>query len=112
MSEPEVVEKVYTYMRNGKEVTVRRRWTKTNKTNPKHEAVKSYFDNNMDSISKARNIRAVYKDFVEQNPDIKCSYSTLYAYYQSVFNTRKTRRSEPETETEPEPESQPEPDSD
>ena len=110
MSEPETVEKVYTYMRNGKEVTVRRRWTKTNKTSPKHEAVKSYFDNNMDFITKARNIRAIYKDFVGQNPDIKCSYSTLYAYYQSVFNTRKTRRSE--TETEPEPTVQVEPEVD
>ena len=112
MSGPEEVEKVYTYMRNGKEVTVRRRWTKSNKASPKHEAVKSYFDNNMESIRSAKNIRAVYNDFIAQNPETKCSYSTLYAYYQSVFNTRKVRRtpspdpspgSEPDSEAGPEP---------
>ena len=94
MSEPEVIEKVYTYTRNGKEITVRRRWTKSNKVSPKHEAVKEYFDNNIDNIRAARNIRAVYNDFVEKNPDNKCSYSTLYAYYQSVFNTKKPRRTQ------------------
>ena len=107
MSEPEVIEKVYTYMRDGKEFTVTRRWTKSNKASPKHEAVKSYFDNNMDSIRSAKNIRAVYNDFVSQNPAAKCSYSTLYAYYQSVFNTRKARKTpspEPEPESEPEAE--------
>ena len=105
--EPQVIEKVYTYMRNGKEITVRRKWTKSNKASPKHSAVKSYFDNNMDSIRLARNIRAVYNDFIEQNPEIKCSYSTLYAYYQSVFNTRKPRPShepvgEAQADSEPE----------
>ena len=99
--EPEVIERVYTYMRNGKEVTVRRRWTKNNKASPKHTAVKSYFDNNMDSIRSARNIRVVYNDFIAQNPEVRCSYSTLYAYYQSVFNTRRSR-----TAPEPEPEAQ------
>ena len=89
--EPQVIEKVYTYLRNGKEITVRRRWTKSNKTSPKHAAVKSYFDNNMDNIRLAKNIRAVYNDFATQNPEAKCSYSTVYAYYQSVFNTRKAR---------------------
>ena len=89
--EPQVIEKVYTYLRNGKEITVRRRWTKSNRTSPKHAAVKSYFDNNMDSIRLAKNIRAVYNDFATQNPEAKCSYSTVYAYYQSVFNTRKAR---------------------
>ena len=112
MSDPEVIEKVYTYMRDGKEFTVRRKWTKSNKASPKHEAVKSFIDNNMDSIRSAKNIRAVYNDFVEQNPEAKCSYSTLYAYYQSVFNTRKARmtpspepastdKSEPEAGSEP-----------
>ena len=88
--EREQVENVYIYMRNCKEVTVKCKWTKSNKVSPKHEAVKEYFDNNMDSIRAAKNIRAVYNDFTEKNSDNKCSYSTLYAYYQSVFNTRKT----------------------
>ena len=92
MAEPEQVEKVYTYTRNGKEITVRRRWTQSNKVNPKQQAVKEYFDNNMDDIRAARKIRAVYNDFVEKNPDNKCSYSTLYDYYQSVFNIKKPRR--------------------
>ena len=106
MSEPEQVEKVYTYMRNDKKVTVRRRWTKSNKASPKHEAVKDYFDNNMDDIRAAKNIRAVYNDFVEKNPVNKCSYSTLYAYYRSVLNTRKIRRTleaSSSSESEPEP---------
>ena len=108
LGEPEVIEKVYTYMRNGKEVTVKRKWTKSNKVSPKHEAAKSYFDSNMDSIRSAKNIRAVYNDFVSQNPETKCSYSTLYAYYQSVFNTRKARRTpSPEPQPELEPESEP-----
>ena len=94
MAEPEQVEKIYTYTRNGKEITVRHRWTKSNKVSPKHEAVKEYFDNNNDNIRAARNIRAVYNDFVEKNPDNKCSYSTLYAYYQSVFNTKKLHRAQ------------------
>ena len=93
MAEPEQVEKVYTYTCNGKEVTVKRRWTKSNKVSPVHEAVKDYFDNNMDGIRAAKNIRAVYNDFVE-NPDNRCSYSTLYAYYQSVFNTKKSRKAQ------------------
>ena len=81
-------------MWNGKEVTVRRKWTKSNKVSPVHEAVKEYLDNSMDDIRTARNIPAVYNDFVEKNPDNKCSYSTLYAYYQSVFNTRKARKAQ------------------
>ena len=99
MSVPEQIEKVYTYTRNGKEITVRHRWTKSNKVSPKHEAVKEYFDNNMDNIRAARNIRAVYNDFVEKNPDNKCSYSTLYVSYQSVFNTRRPRKAQEASST-------------
>ena len=97
MSVPEQIERIYTYTRNGKEITVRRRWNKSNKISPKHEAVKEYFDNDMDNIRAARNIRAVYNDFVEKNPENRCSYSTLYAYYQSVFNMRKIRRAQEAT---------------
>ena len=71
---------------------MRRKLTKSNKVSHKHGAEKDYFDNNMDDIRAAKNICAVYNDFVEKNLDNRCSYSTLYAYYQSVFNTKKPRR--------------------
>ena len=92
VADPGIVEKTYTYVRNGKTVTVHRKWKRGTRKAPKLDAIKSYFDNHMDTIKETKRIKKVYDDFCAEYPDVNCSYSTLYGYYQKVFSTRKPRK--------------------
>ena len=94
VSDPDVVEKTYTYERNGKTVTVHRKWKRGMRKAPKLNAIKSYFDDHMDEIKETKRIKKVFDNFCEEYPDVNCSYSTLYGYYQKVFSTRKPRNAQ------------------
>ena len=85
------VNRVYTYKRNGKDVKIKRSWTKTNSNINKNSKLDEYFENNMDKIKDMKSIKSVYNDFMECNPESKISYSMVYNKYQKHFNTRKAQ---------------------
>ena len=83
-------EKVYQYHKdNGKTITIKRTWTNSNAKIMKQESLKNYFDENANEIKNMKNIKAIYDDYISKNENNKISYSMLYHYYQSQYNTRK-----------------------
>lgn len=86
------IERTYIYNRNGKDVKIKRSWTKSNANINKNEKLNEYFNNNLENIKTMKNIKAVYANFMETYPDSKVSYSMLYNKYQKHFNTRKAQQ--------------------
>ena len=83
-------EKFYQYQKpNGKTITIKRTWTNNNSKANKQACLKKYFEENAEEIRMMKNIKAVYDDYLIKNADNKISYSMLYHYYQSLYNTRK-----------------------
>ena len=83
-------EKVYQYHKdNGKMITIKRTWTNSNAKIMKQESLKNYFNENADEIANMKSIKAIYDDYISKNQNNKISYSMLYHYYQSQYNTRK-----------------------
>ena len=80
-------DKVYKYEKNGKTITVRRKWTNYGDKQLKQEALAEYFAN-IDEIDRTKTIQTLYKEY-NNNHDLKISYSMFYKKYAEHFGPRR-----------------------
>lgn len=78
-SEQETNYKEYHYIRNGKDIIIKRKWTKSkNGKSKKQQELKEYFDNNKDRI-KDMKIKDILEDYNKTHN--KVNHATLSKYY-------------------------------
>ena len=82
-----VRDKVYQYNRNGKTITIRRKWTNIGDKQLKQEALSAYFANDAD-IDRTKSIQTLFKEY-NNNHDLKISYSMFYKKYAEHFGPRR-----------------------
>ena len=80
-------DKVYQYNRNGKTITIRRKWTNIGDKQLKQEALSAYFANDAD-IDRTKSIQTLFKEY-NNNHDLKISYSMFYKKYAEHFGPRR-----------------------
>ena len=94
------VEREYTYNKDGKSVKIKRKWTTTSDKLAKQQAVDKYFEDNLDAIKQAKNIKKVYEDYNANNSDNKVSYNMIYNRYVRLFDSKKNRKAQQEQQQE------------
>lgn len=72
--EHEIIYKEYHYVKNGKDIIIKRKWTKSKKQQEFNE----YFDNNKDIIKNMK-IKDILEDYNKTHN--KVSHGTLSKYY-------------------------------
>ena len=80
-------DKVYQYVRNGKTINIRRKWTNYGDKQLKQEALSEYFANDVD-IDRTKSIQTLFKEY-NNNHDLKISYSMFYKKYAEHFGSRR-----------------------
>ena len=80
-------DKVYKYERNGKTISVRRKWTNFGDKQLKQEALAEYFANNAD-IDRTKSIQTLFQEY-NNNHELKISYSMFYKKYAEHFGPRR-----------------------
>ena len=86
------IQREYTYNKNGKSIKIKRKWTTTADNLAKQQAVNKYFEDNIDAIKQAKNIKKVYEDYNANNSDNKVSYNMIYNRYIRLFDSKKNRK--------------------
>ena len=77
--EQETNYKEYHYVKNGKDIIIKRKWTKSkNRETKKQQEFKEYFDNNKDKIKNMK-IKDILEDYNKTHK--KVSHGTLSKYY-------------------------------
>ena len=102
--------KEYSYVRNGKTITVKRKWSK--QPNEKSDSLNSWFEKKGESLKDYKNIAAAHKAFLEDNQNVGVSYTAFYKRYTKKYGKKKAEKvkerneeeSKPEEETEEETE--------
>ena len=97
--------KEYSYVRNGKTITVKRKWSK--QPNEKSDSLNSWFEKKGESLKDYKNIAAAHKAFLEDNQNVGVSYTAFYKRYTKKYGKKKAekvkeRNEETEEETEEE----------
>ena len=96
--------KEYSYVRNGKTITVKRKWSK--QPNEKSDSLNSWFEKKGESLKDYKNIAAAHKAFLEDNQNVGVSYTAFYKRYTKKYGKKKAEkvkeRNEEETEEETE----------
>ena len=77
-------EKTYTYQRDGKTITIKRKWN--NSLCGKQQALNKYFETYKDDISKMKNYKDIFRDYNEKNGDNKVSYTTILKRARGLLN--------------------------
>ena len=96
--------KEYSYVRNGKTITVKRKWSK--QPNEKSDSLNSWFEKKGESLKDYKNIAAAHKAFLEDNQNVGVSYTAFYKRYTKKYGKKKAekvkelREEETEEETE------------
>ena len=86
------IQREYTYNKNGKSIKIKRKWTTTADNLAKQQAVNKYFEDNIDAIKQAKNIKKVYEDYNANNSDNKVSYNMIYNRYIRLFGSNMKLR--------------------
>ena len=94
------IQREYTYNKNGKSIKIKRKWTTTADKLAKQQAVNKYFEDNIDAIKQAKNIKKVYEDYNANNSDNKVSYNMIYNRYIRLFDSKKNRKARQEQQEE------------
>lgn len=82
------VQKDYTYLRDGKKVCIRRKWTNKGTRHIQNDELDEYFKNNADDIKNSKRLQEVLETY-NSTHDNKISLSLLYKKYKTVFGLRK-----------------------
>lgn len=85
------VEREYEYTKNGKVYKIKRKWSADPVSIAKKQAVDKYFEDNIDEIKQAKNIKKVYENYLA-NSDNKVSYNMIYKRYIKLFDSKKNRK--------------------
>ena len=93
------VEKVYNYLKDGKKVSIRRRYTKTGIRNIKRNELDEYFKNNADVIKESKTLDKILETYNNEH-DNKISYSMFYNEYKTIFGFRKNHNKQKQNEEE------------
>ena len=80
-------DKVYKYERNGKTISVRRKWTNFGDKQLKQQALAEYFANNAD-IDRTKSIQTLFQEY-NNNHELKISYSMFYKKYAEHFGPKR-----------------------
>ena len=88
--------KEYSYVRNGKTITVKRKWSK--QPNEKSDSLNSWFEKKGESLKDYKNIAAAHKAFLEDNQNVGVSYTAFYKRYTKIYGKKKADMKKEETE--------------
>ena len=104
MSEGETNQKIkeYSYVRNGKTITVKRKWSK--QPNEKSDSLNSWFEKKGESLKDYKNIAAAHKAFLEDNQNVGVSYTAFYKRYTKKYGKKKADKVKELREEESKPE--------
>ena len=70
--------KTYTYNKNNKTITVKRKWYKYSTNGLKRDKVDTFINNNLDEVNKKQSIRKLHQIYSAQNPETSVSQNYLY----------------------------------
>ena len=84
--------KEYSYVRNGKTITVKRKWSK--QPNEKSDSLNSWFEKKGESLKDYKNIAAAHKAFLEDNQNVGVSYTAFYKRYTKKYGKKKADKHE------------------
>lgn len=79
-SEQEIIYKEYHYVKNGKDIIIKRKWTKTNK----QQEFKEYFDKNKDIIKNMK-MKDILTDYNKTHTKVsQGTFSKYFAIYKAT----------------------------
>ena len=79
--------KVYTYERNGKTISIKRKWTNIGEKQLKQQELNDYFKN-ITELDNTKSIQALFKEY-NNNHEHKISYSMFYKRYAEHFGPKR-----------------------
>ena len=82
--------KEYSYVRNGKTITVKRKWSK--QPNEKSDSLNNWFEKKGESLKDYKNIAAAHKAFLEDNQNVGVSYTAFYKRYTKKYGKKKAEK--------------------
>ena len=92
------VEKCYTCNKNGKEYTIKRRYTVRADRIVKNDELDEYFKNNADTLKSNKKLKDIVDEY--NNNHSKVSYAKFYLKYKSIFGYRKNRKQQEDKQQE------------
>ena len=79
--------KVYTYERNGKTISIKRKWTNIGEKQLKQQELNDYFKN-IAELDNTKSIQTLFKEY-NNNHEHKISYSMFYKRYAEHFGPKR-----------------------